>query len=253
MIGFGLAWQDISIGYGAAALVAAVAIGLGGRALAKSRHTETANDATQDGDDSGSGWGILNWKSYGTLLVAVFFDTMVQAGVLVFVAFLMLAKGLPLAIATAATVIVLTGGIFGKAGCGYLADRIGVRSAFTLIQCLTAAGIVGTVVAPSWLALVLLFPLGVVLQGSTSITYGFAADLIHPKRMARGYALLYSSSSFSSVAGPLVFGLIADQFGIETAIYAMALVAILSVPPIIFLHLGSKADASTTKPLDNSI
>ena len=76
-----------------------------------------------------------------------------------------------------------------KAGCGYLADRIGVRRAFTFIQVLTAIGLWGVIVAPIWIAGALLIPLGAVVQGSSSITYGFAADLIDHRRMARGYAL----------------------------------------------------------------
>ncbi|MGI9522141.1 MAG: MFS transporter [Hyphomicrobiaceae bacterium] len=244
LIGAGLAWQKVSLAYGVTALIAAVAITIGGRVFAKSRQQDSAGEV-ESGTGRGLGWGIINWSSYGSLLVVVFIDTMVQAGVLVFVAFLMLAKGLPLPIATAATVVLLTGGVFGKAGCGYLADQIGVRPAFTLIQGLTAAGLIAIVAAPSWLAFILLFPLGVVLQGSTSITYGFAADLIHPRRMARGYALLYSSSGFSSVAGPLAFGLIGDDFGIEVSVYAMAVVVILSVPPIVFLQASAARESET--------
>lgn len=234
MIGAGLAWQNISFAFGLTAGVAGVAIALLMRAFSSASAAQAAT-AEQGDDDPGLGWGILNWRSYSTLLAIIFFDTMVQAGVLVFVAFLMLAKGLPLAIATSATVIVLIGGIFGKAGCGFLADRIGVRRAFVLIQLLTAVGLIGVVIAPAWLAMLLLVPLGVVVQGSTSITYGFAADLIHAQRMARGYALLYSSASLSSVAGPLVFGVAADAYGIEFAVHSMAAVALLAALPIAFL------------------
>lgn len=245
MIGAGFAWKNISLFYGLAALLTAVVIAYGVRAFEKLRHAEAASGDASMHDDAQLGWGILNWRSYCTLLVIVFLDTMVQAGVLVFVAFLMLSKGLPLSVATAATVIVLTGGIFGKAGCGFLADRIGVRPAFALIQVLTAVGLLGVVASPDWLALLLLLPLGVVVQGSTSITYGFVADLIHPRRMARGYALMYSSASFSSVAGPLVFGLIADGFGIEISVLAMAIVALLAVPPIALLRARIVQDART--------
>jgi FSR family fosmidomycin resistance protein-like MFS transporter len=236
-IGAGLAWQNINLIYGLSAIVAAVAIAFFASAFDKFQQAEAASSEESSDDDAELGWGILNWRSYSTLLVIVFFDTMVQAGVLVFAAFLLLSKGLPLAIAATATVIVLIGGIFGKAGCGFLADRLGVRPAFVLIQLLTAVGLFCVVAAPAWPAMLLLLPLGVVVQGSTSITYGFAADLIHPHRMARGYALLYSSSSFSSVAGPLVFGLIADAFGIQIAMYAMAMVTLLALPPIAFLSM----------------
>ncbi len=168
---------------------------------------------------------------------------MVQSSVLVFVAFLMLSKGLSLTLATGATVLLLAGGIFGKAGCGYLADRIGVRSAFAVIQTLTALGLIAVVVAPNWLAMALLLPLGAVVQGTSSITYGFAANLIDHRRMARGYALLYSSGTFASAIGPLAVGIVADRFGLETAIYVVALIALLAIPPIFALRAVSTQPA----------
>jgi FSR family fosmidomycin resistance protein-like MFS transporter len=191
--------------------------------------------SVRNGEDDQSeiaGWGILNGSSFGALLIVTSIDSMVQTSVLVFVAFLMLTKELSLSFATAATVLLLAGGIFGKAGCGYLADRMAVRPAFAVIQVLTALGLIAVVVAPSWLAFALLIPLGAVVQGTSSITYGFAADLIDHRRMARGYALLYSSGTFASAAGPLAMGMVADRFGVEAAIYIIAFIAMLAVPPI---------------------
>jgi len=161
---------------------------------------------------------------------------MVQSSVFVFIAFLMLSKGLALSVATTATVLLLAGGVFGKAGCGFLADKMGMRASFVLIQTLTVVGLITVVIAPVGLAFVLLVPLGAVVQGTSSITYSFAAGLIDPRRMARGYALLYSVGTFASAAGPLAIGVIADSFGIETAMYTIALIAILAVPPIFALR-----------------
>lgn len=244
-IGAGLAWQTTSLGFGLVALAAAVAITFATRTLAAPPARSKSTDAPDDSDPAQRGWGILNWPAYGTLLVVVFLDTMIQTAAMVFIAFLMLAKGLPLVVATAATVILLAGGVLGKASCGYLADRIGVQRAFNVIQVLTAIGLAGVVWAPSWFALLLLLPVGAVTQGSTSITYGFAADLIHPKRMARGYALLYSMASLASAAGPLAFGLLADFYDIETAMFAMAAVALASAPLIAFLPSARKAAPHT--------
>lgn len=230
--GAGLAWQGISLIYGIGTLLAAGALVALTRALQAQR--SKAKQAA-DPADNVRGWGILNWRAFAALLAVTGVDTIVQSAVLLFVAFLMLAKGLPLYIATAATAILLAGGVFGKAGCGFLAARLGVRRAFVLIQALTAAGLVAIVLAPNWLALALLLPLGAVTQGSSSVTYGFAADLIHPDKMARGYALLYASGAFAAAGGPFAFGLIADGFGIETAIYSMAAAAVLAALPIFLL------------------
>jgi hypothetical protein len=61
----------------------------------------------EGGDDDHLGWGVLSWQSFGTLLVIISLDNVVQARVLVFVAFLMIEKGLPLAIGTMATMFLL--------------------------------------------------------------------------------------------------------------------------------------------------
>ena len=42
------------------------------------------------------------------------------------------------------------------AGCGFLAERLGVRPAFALVQILTALGLVAVIMAPAWLAFLLL-------------------------------------------------------------------------------------------------
>ena len=164
---------------------------------------------------------------------------MVQAGVLVFVAFAMISKGLPLFVATMASVVVLTGGILGKAGCGYLSQWLGVRRAFILIQLVTVAGLLLVIVTPAWVALGILFPLGVVSQGSSSITYGLIPDLIKAERLARGYALMYSLTSFAAALGPFSFGFIADQFGISAAFFAMAILTLVSAIPMYFFPAGN--------------
>ncbi len=242
-IGVGLAWQQISLMYGLVAIFAAFVIAVAKRSTFRRRHSSIHEEPNGTDQPEVKGWGILNWRSFGALLVVTSIDTMVQSSVLVFVAFLMLSKGLSLTLATGATVLLLAGGIFGKAGCGYLADRIGVRSAFAVIQTLTALGLIAVVVAPNWLAMALLLPLGAVVQGTSSITYGFAANLIDHRRMARGYALLYSSGTFASAIGPLAVGIVADRFGLETAIYVVALIALLAIPPIFALRAVSTQPA----------
>ncbi|MGI9419988.1 MAG: MFS transporter [Geminicoccaceae bacterium] len=233
-IGAGFAWQQISFSFGLITLLTAAGVAVTTRYF-KTRSTLVTKHSSESEPGDDLGWGILSWRSFGTLLLIIALDNVVQAGVMVFIAFLMIAKGLPLAIATMATVVLLTGGVFGKAGCGYLAEHIGVRPAFALVQALTALGLVLVVAAPAWLAFILLLPLGVVTQGSTSITYGLIPDLIHPRRMARGYAVMYSSTSFAAAFGPWMFGLIGDRFGISVAMLAMAVVAVLAVPPLAFL------------------
>ena len=64
-------------------------------------------------------------------------------------------------------------------------------------------------------------------------------------RLSRGFALIYSVSSLSGLLGPIFFGVLGDNFGIETAMFAMALISMLAIPPIILLQ--SQVNAPTGK------
>lgn len=56
--------------------------------------------------------------------------------------------------------------------------------------------------------------------------------------MARGYALLYSSGSFTATVGPMAIGWVADRFGIEYGPYVLAVITLLSIPPMLTLSVS---------------
>lgn len=151
---------------------------------------------------------------------------------MVSVVFVIADKGNATHLSVFAVVLTLIGGMFGKAGCGYLA----VRLSFALVQCATAAGIVALVVSPVAAKFVLLPVLGMFLQGSASITYGTIIDLFRSTRQSRGFAMIYSVSSLSAVAGLVVFGLLSDYAGLNSAMLAMAAVSLLAIPPSLLLR-----------------
>lgn len=232
-VGAGLAWHTATFAYGLAGVLAAltVFVVLRNTALATAVHHNTGVDGANSSGEQATKWGVLDRNGFMALLAVVFLDSMVQAGALTFAAFLMLDKGEPLYIATFAATAILIGGIFGKAICGFMADKFGPRTAFAVVQVLTGVLLVAAVFAPSLVAYLLLPFLGVVLQGSTSITYSMVNDFVHPDRVARGFALIYGGSGLSSVAGPLSFGLIGDAYGVPTAMFAMAVIAVAAIIP----------------------
>ena len=232
-IGVGLAWQGVITGFGLIALVSAMAVLFALRGLAVGHH-RPATDGKAEARTSG--WGISHRTGFTVLCVIVFLDTTVQAGFLTFLAFLIATRGVPTNLAAVAVVLTLIGGMFGKAGCGYLAERVGVTTSFVLVQCATALGIVALLLSPTWLAFVLLPILGVFLQGSTSITYGSVNDFVHGDRASRAFAVIYSMSSLAAIVGPVFFGLVGDHFGLVTAMSAMAVVSVLAAPLIVLLR-----------------
>lgn len=232
--GISIAWQGVASGFGVVALAYGVVVFFTLRALTAGNRRSVVKSS--DGAVSAIGWGIQDRTSFVALGVAVFLDTAIQAGFLTFLAFFITAKEVPLHLATLAVTLTLVGGIFGKAACGFLAERIGIRYAFALVQCITAVGIVAVLVSEQFLAFALLPVLGVFLQGSTSITYGVVGELVHSERVSRGFALIYSISSLSGLLGPIFFGLLGDQFGIEATMFAMALVSLLAIPPCLLVR-----------------
>lgn len=194
------------------------------------------NQTKQNDETSKLGWGILRPFKFGALLITVFLDNLIQASLLTFVAFVMIDKGLSAPIAAMASVALLIGGTFGKAVCGTLADRIGMRKAFAILQILTASGLVILILIPNAILAYILLPfLGVVVQGSSSITYVKVADFVHPDRAARGYSMIYATTSLVAFCGPISMGIIGDIYGISLSIYIMAFVALLSIIPAWFL------------------
>ena len=227
-IGMGVAWQGVVTGFGLMGVVGAAALffvlrrlRVGGRPTVDARGDRAAGSA---------GWGIRNPSGFTALAVIVFLDIAVQSGFLTFLAFLMLEKQVPAGFAAFAVVLTLAGGIFGKLGCGFLAERIGVRRSLAIAECLTAVGIVAILLSPTSIAYVLLPVLGLVLQGSSSITYGTVGDFISADRRSRGFAVIYSIAGAASIAGPIVFGIIGDRFGLAAAMLSMAVVVLLPLP-----------------------
>lgn len=182
------------------------------------------------------GWGILHPFKFTALLTTVFLDNLIQASLLTFVAFVMIEKGISTPIAAMASVAILIGGTFGKAVCGTLADRIGMRKAFSILQILTALGLILLITLPNPIITFILLPfLGIVVQGSSSITYVKVADYVHPARTARGYSMIYATTSLVAFCGPIGMGLLADQHGIQFPIYIMSAIALISIIPAWFL------------------
>lgn len=227
-VGVGIAWQAtvslfglLGLGLAAIAFFAIPPVTASAKTLAA--------ELGQQGE-RGQGWGVRSKSAVVALTAVVFADIAVQSGFLTFVAFLMSEREPLPSMAGLAVVLVLAGGILGKFACGYLADRLGPRKALILAQCLTTAGLVGIIAAPNVLTLALLPLLGTVLQGSSTITYGSVSDLFTGARQSRGFGMIYTVSNLASVFGPVFFGLVANRYGLEASIWAMAVLIAATIP-----------------------
>lgn len=237
LIGLGVGWQTISRGYGVVSVALAVLVlvllfrgDIGGR---------PKRAASMAGSEAHlPGWGIRSKTAFGGLCAINFLDAMVRSGFLTFVAFLMIEKGVAVGLAAFAVVLTLAGGVVGKFCCGFLAKHMGIIRSLVLVEVLTAIGIVAVVVAPPITAYALLPILGAFLQGSSSITYGTISDLFHPNRQARGFSLIYTTSTIASVTASISLGLISDKLGLNVMMLTMAVLTVLTLPLCALLRTG---------------
>ncbi len=226
---FGLKWQNIIILFAIITFCFATGIFISFRW----QKPDSANQTSSVAPASAAikGWGIIRPSSFANLCLAVFLDTAVQSGFMVFVIFVIIEKGVPGEFASLSLFLTLIGGMFCKAVCGYLSQHLGIRKSFSIIQGATAFSIIALAVLPAIPAIMILPLIGIFLQGSTSITYASIADMVSPQRQSRGFGVIYTISSSAAIIGPVIFGQIGDNYSLTAIMMTMALVSLLAIIP----------------------
>ena len=163
------------------------------------------------------------------LALVVSLDSIVQSVFLTFLAFVLIEKGATTQTASFAVVLALCGGMTGKFCSGFLTARFGDYRPFMLIQSLTIAGLGGLILMPVTAILIALPFIGLVVQGSSTVTYGVISDHVQATHQARGFALIYSISGVAIVFGPLLFGLLADLRGLDWVLWGLCALTGLSM------------------------
>ena len=173
----GFSWQAPVVGFGVAAILTAIAI------FCWIANTQT-HSASQPKPKI-QGWGIRNKPAFAALCMVDIVDSMTRTGFLTFIAFLLIAKGVPDGWAALAVPLVLIGGMAGKYLCGVLAEKLGVIRTIVITEAATGAGILATLALPGMSAFFLLPLVGVVLQGTSSVIYGTIGDLVESDKLPR--------------------------------------------------------------------
>jgi MFS family permease len=227
----GVSWQAPVIGFGAAAIVTAIAVL---SLLATKARTAPPHDAASAG--GAHGWGIRDRPRFIALCLIEVLDASTRTGFLTFIAFLLLAKGLSAGWAVAAVPLVLAGGMVGKLACGVLAERLGIARMILVTEIATACGIFAVLALPATGVLLLLPLLGVVVQGTSSVLYATIGEYVRPERLSRAFGLFYTVGSVCGIAAPLAYGALGDRFGVEVAIAALGGTILLTLPLVAVLR-----------------
>jgi MFS transporter, FSR family, fosmidomycin resistance protein len=220
----GISWQAPVVGFGVAAIITAAIIFLW-IADSQTRSREAAAPKAKI-----KGWGIRNKPAFAALCLVDIVDSGTRTGFLTFIAFLLIAKGVPKGWAALAVPLVLIGGMAGKYFCGVLAEKYGVIRTIVITEIATGAGILATLALPGMATFFLLPFVGVALQGTSSVIYGTIGDLVESDKLPRAFAMVYTVGAVCGIVAPIVYGLLGDAIGIEKTIAIAGGVVLLTLP-----------------------
>jgi len=188
-------------------------------------------------------WGVRDWRGFQALAAIHTIDSATRTPFLTFVPFMLIAKGLRVAGVGGALALVFAGGAVGKFVCGLVAERLGIIRTVVLTELATAVGIIGVVLVPLPVAMATLLPLGIALNGTSSVLYGTVADLVTPERRSRSYGLYYTVSIGASALAPSLYGLLSDAVGVPATLVTVGAVVLVTLPLCLVLRPALAAGA----------
>jgi MFS transporter, FSR family, fosmidomycin resistance protein len=175
-------------------------------------------------------------RGFGVLLSIGVLDTATRMGYLLFLPFLIHARGGSSATVGLGLALLFVGGALGKASCGWLGQRVGVVWSVVATEVATAALIGVTCFTPIPAMLVCLPLLGMVLNGTSSVLYGTVPELAPQGNTGRAFAWFYTGVIGAGGLAPIAYGTIADHSSQMTGILASAATALVIVPLVLSLR-----------------
>jgi FSR family fosmidomycin resistance protein-like MFS transporter len=157
-------------------------------------------------------------------------DSATRMGFLLFLPFVLTAKGASLQTVGLALTLVFAGGAAGKLVCAFVGARIGAIATVWLTEGLTAILIVALPPLSLDAALVLLPIIGIALNGTSSVLYGSVPALVAPERRARAFSVFYTGTIGSGALAPAAYGVLGDALGVPTALLVVAAIVLLTLP-----------------------
>jgi FSR family fosmidomycin resistance protein-like MFS transporter len=232
-------WRSALVILGSIGLAMAVVI------LVFTPHYDHGIAATKDeqrsADNQPSPHAFLLLLSIGIL------DSATRMGFLLFLPFVLTAKGATLQEVGLAMTLVFAGGAAGKLACAFIGARIGAIATVWLTEGCTAVGVLALFPLPLFGAISLLPLIGIALNGTSSVLYGSVPDLVAPDRRTRALSIFYTGTIGSGAIAPVLFGRVGDALGIPHALVLVAITVLLTLPlaavlrPALARRYGSNA------------
>ena len=226
-------WRETFLIVGISGLIFMVASMFTRRAVDIGRPDARASETGEtrpDNDSKARIGGFVTLSGVGVL------DSAVRTSALVFLPFVLEAKGMGPGQISAMLFLLFGGGAIGKFVCGWLGDRMDTISLIWATKGLTALFLVTSLVTPALLMAPLMVLIGIGLNGTSSVLYATVANLVPPSRRARFYGFFYTTNEIGTVAAPLAYGLVADIFSLSTTMIVMGVATAAILPASLTLR-----------------
>ena len=233
LIATGIGWRTATAFYGIVGLVAGLVIWI---VLARLDVGARPRPALAAETPAATGWGIRDARGFQALTLIGMIDNGARSAFLTFLPFLLLAKGATTAGIGGAMALLFAGGAVGKLVCGVMAERVGIIRAVIVTETLTTVGILAVLASPLHVAWVVLVPLGIALNGTSSVLYGTVAELVTPERRSRAYGLYYTVTIATSAIAPTLYGIASDVVGVSATLTVVGLVVLVTIPLCLLLR-----------------
>ena len=188
--------------------------------------------------------GPVRNYAFPLLLSIGVIDSATRMAFLTFLPFVLTAKGAGLQTIGLALTLVFAGGAAGKLVCAFVGARIGAVATVWLTETITAVGIVTLLPLPLEAVLLLLPVLGVALNGTSSVLYGSAPDLVEPEWRQRAFSIFYTGTIGAGAVSPAIYGLVGDALGVPGALLVVAAVVLVTLPLSLILRPALRARLS---------
>jgi MFS transporter, FSR family, fosmidomycin resistance protein len=222
-----------ALGWRLARLVtAAIAIVGAGLVFVALQSAEMAAKAKDGKAIAGQDRPWAYWLLFGIHIT----DSAVRSGFMIFLPFLLQAKGADLPTIGLALSLLFAGGAAGELVMGWLGARLGVVLSVVSTEVATTALILALLPLPLTAALVLLPLVGLMLNGTSSVLYGTIPEFVRTERRTHAFAVFYTGGSVAGAASPFLFGLLGDFIGLVPALTGVGCLALLTVPLVVALR-----------------
>ena len=236
-IGIGLVgWRTSSASCGIAMAVVALAVHLSLQRFVSGETPPAPVAVAPPAIGASPGWGISSRRDFALLSVIAIIDASARAGFLLLAPFLMVEKGLPVERVGFAVMLIFAGGAAGKLACGFIAERLGTIRTIVVTEVATALGIAAAVLAPMDVLWVLLAPIGLALNGTSSALYAAAGEHALAGRQARVFGLFYTVTTAASATAPIAAGVLGDAVGLAVGSAVVAAWTLAAVPVALVLR-----------------